>query len=69
MALKWRDDLPEDWDDAPDEPPEGEDDFVIESLGQGVIMLPIEASVCGGNTESYLYCASREATPLGEQMA
>ena len=69
MVLKWREDLPTDWTDVSEEPPEPDSDFVIESHGNGVIMLPIQAKMSGRTTGSYIYCARNGVTALGEEMA
>lgn len=64
MSLQWRDDLPTDWEDVPEQPPESDSDYVIESLGNGVIMLPLSASVDEVNTQSYVYCDQRNVASL-----
>ena len=69
MTLQWRDDLPTDWEDVPEEPPESESDYVIEPLGNGIIMLPLGASVDERSTQSYVYCDNRNVASLGEKMA
>ncbi|MFB6267655.1 MAG: hypothetical protein ABEI31_08350 [Halodesulfurarchaeum sp.] len=69
MSLKWRQDLPADWEDVPDDPPESESDFVIEPLDDGVVMLPLTASIDRANANVYLYCDDRHVASLGEEGA
>lgn len=69
MTLQWRDDLPTDWEEAPEHPPEPDSDYVIETLGNGIIMLPLNASVDEVNTQSYVYCDEGNVASLGEKMA
>ena len=69
MGLQWRDDLPTDWDAVPEQPPQGDEEYVIEPHGNGVLMVPIRASVEDGPTESYIYCDARNVASLGESTA
>lgn len=69
MALKWREDLPADWDAVPEQPPHEESDSVIEAHGNGVIMVPLQASMEADATQSYIYCERSHVTSLGETIA
>lgn len=69
MTLQWREDLPADWADVPEQPPEDETEYVIEPLGNGSILLPSDASVEEITTQSYVYCDERNVASLGEKTA
>ena len=69
MGTKWCEDLPADWDAVPEQPPQREEEYVIESHGDGVIMVPIGASVDEGSTQSFIYCDSANVASLGESTA
>lgn len=69
MSLQWSEDLPSEWEDVPEQPPETPADSVIEPMGNGVILIPTGASVEDIPTQSYLYCDDGNVAALGEQTA
>jgi hypothetical protein len=44
-------------------------DFVIEEHGNGVLMVPLTASVGDSTTQSYLFCERDHVASLGEPTA
>lgn len=52
--MKWDDDLPEDWEDVDDEPPEVEtEDLTISRLRAGFVARPADAGVGASDVSIY----------------